>query len=105
MGGIISVKVMSKKNNVGVPVGMPLDGYALYDHDIRYVEGRLLTVIESFGMKESQEKAAKDLIRECLYELYKCQQVAGEFLNEAIVKTTSAGVGWGSRNVSTPLAN
>ncbi|MDE2098534.1 MAG: hypothetical protein KGL39_14870 [Patescibacteria group bacterium] len=45
-------------------------GYVIAQDQISYVQGRLLTLIESFGMKDTQEKAAKDLISQALWEIY-----------------------------------
>lgn len=39
-------------------------GFVLNEGDKGFMEGRLLTFLESLGLKDSQEKAAKDLIRQ-----------------------------------------
>lgn len=39
-------------------------GFVLNESDRGYMEGRLLTFLESLGLKDSQEKAAKDLLRQ-----------------------------------------
>ena len=37
-------------------------GYAFSDNMPKYILGRMLTIIDSLGLRESQEKAVKDLI-------------------------------------------
>ncbi len=39
-------------------------GFVVNEGDRAYMEGRLLTFLESLGLKDSQEKAAKDLLRQ-----------------------------------------
>lgn len=64
---------MSKKSNVAnqtggvVPDGVPMDGRVIYNYQIKELEGRLLTFIESLGLREGQEKSAKDIFRDILY--------------------------------------
>jgi hypothetical protein len=60
---------MSKKNVNPSPVGWGW-GYVISQDQIGFVQGRLLTLIESFGMKDTQEKAAKDLVSQEVYRLY-----------------------------------
>lgn len=38
--------------------------FVIGEGDRSYIEGRLLTFLESLGLKDSQEKAAKDLLRQ-----------------------------------------
>jgi hypothetical protein len=45
-------------------------GYVIAQAQISFVQGRLLTLIESFGLKDSQEKAAKDLVSQELWRVY-----------------------------------
>lgn len=51
-----------KNSNVGLPF-MFSSGYVITDDQIRHLEGRLLTLVESIGLKDTQEKAVKDLVR------------------------------------------
>lgn len=54
-----------KNKNVSVS-GSPLpysSGYVVNDYQVQHLEGRLLTLIESIGLKDTQEKAVKDLVR------------------------------------------
>jgi len=44
-------------------------GWIIQDYQIQNLEGRLLTFIESFGLRESQEKAVKDLVRQEVWNL------------------------------------
>lgn len=98
-GGVKS-KVMAKKSN-GVPVPNPLspmDGRAIFDYQIGSLEGRLLTLLESFGLRESQENAAKDMlkgiVRTSLYgDTY---YVYGDLLQPAIEESNKRQKeGWG----------
>lgn len=50
-----------------VPGATPMDARVVYDYQIQSLEGRLLTFIESLGLRESQEKSAKDVFREIFY--------------------------------------
>ena len=62
---------MSKKSQENnVPVSTPMDGRVIYDYMIQGLQGRLLTFIESLGLRESQEKSAKDIFRDIFYSLY-----------------------------------
>lgn len=61
------------KNNNSQPSATGIGwgwGYVVSQDQISFVQGRLLTLIESFGMKDTQEKAAKDLVSQELYRLY-----------------------------------
>lgn len=63
-----SRNVMAKKHDESL-VGWGW-GYVIAQDQILFVQGRLLTLIESFGMKDTQEKAAKDLVSQEVYRLY-----------------------------------
>ncbi len=41
-----------------------IPGWLIHDYAIQHLEGKLLTLIESWGLKDSQEKAVKDLVRQ-----------------------------------------
>ena len=89
---------MLKKGNA-VPLGNAMDGRIIYDYEISQLEGRILTMIESFGLRESQEKSAKDIFKDIFYRTiyFDIKQVHGEYLNEAIAKSRAKGeVGHGS---------
>lgn len=68
-----------------------MDGHALYDWEVNTLIGRLLTLVESLGLRETQERAVKDLVRQEVSHLFSCQGVDGEALNTAITKTTEIG--------------
>jgi hypothetical protein len=54
-------------------------GYVINDYQLSHLEGRLLTLIESWGLKETQEKACKDLMRNELWGLLNpCFIISGE---------------------------
>ena len=102
--GAKSSKVMSKKqitppiNGVGKQ-----DGRVIYDYQIGNLEGKLLTLLESFGLRESQEAAAKDMLKSILRtSLYgETYYVYGDLLymavNESLVmQANGAGVASGS---------
>ena len=60
-------------------------GYAVTEGFIPTLEGQLLTLVESFGLKETQEKAAKDLVRQTIWKaVYGYAVVIGERTNTAI---------------------
>lgn len=87
------------KNKVGVPAGNPLDGRVIYDYQIGSLEGKLLTFIESLGLRESQEKSAKDVFKGIYYPVmyFETEHVWGEQLNKAITESRARGaVGSGS---------
>lgn len=54
-------KIIKSSSNEQVGYGY---GFVLNEHDRGYIEGRLLTFLESLGLKDSQEKAAKDMLRQ-----------------------------------------
>jgi hypothetical protein len=55
------------------PVPRAMDGRAIYDYQIGSLEGKFLTLVEGLGLRESQENAAKDMLkgilRTALYNL------------------------------------
>lgn len=77
------------ENSSVQPLGQSMDGRAIYDYQIGSLEGKLLTLLESFGLRESQENAAKDMLKSILRtSLYiETTYVYGEFLNPAIQKS------------------
>lgn len=58
---------MSKKPSSKAPIGVtsgPNDGgYMYYTYEMNDLFGRIMTTVESFGLRETQEKAAKDMLR------------------------------------------
>lgn len=64
-----------------------MDGRIIYDYQIQSTEGKILTLIESLGLRETQEKSAKDIFREIFWrEMFTgTERIHGEFLNKAIV--------------------
>lgn len=96
---------MSKKQIAGdlKLAGVPMEGYALYSHDISDLEGRMLTLIEGIGLPEGQERAIKSLVRREIQELYSSPQIAGEFLFEALEKTRESGIGWSHGGNPSPM--
>lgn len=65
-----------------------MDGRVVYDYQISQLEGRLLTLIESLGLRESQESAVKDMLKGIVREIMYTEStyVFGEYLHEAIQK-------------------
>ena len=81
---------MSKKNvQANLPAGTPMEGRVIYDYQIRDLEGRLLTFVESLGLRESQEKSAKDIFRDIFYSVLYQQtlRVSGEMLGPTVTAT------------------
>lgn len=72
-------------------------GYLVYDFQIGRVEGKLLTLIETLGLHESQEKATKDLTRDIVQSLYRdTQYLYGQAVYAALEKQDelkASGVG------------
>lgn len=62
-----------------------MDGRIIYDYQIGSLEGKLLTFIESLGLRESQEKSAKEMFKEIYYRqmYFETEYVGGEQLNKA----------------------
>ncbi len=58
------VKVM---NNL--PLGSRGYGLVISSESPEYLVGRILTIIEAFGLKDTQEKSAKDLLRKEVYDI------------------------------------
>lgn len=46
-----------------------MDGRVIYSYQIGELEGKLLTLIESLGLSEKQEKAVKDVFRDTYYRI------------------------------------
>ncbi len=63
---------MKKKENIGPSVSFgPEDcGYLYTPYQMKNLEGRMYTAIESWGMKDSQEKAAKDIARDVFADFW-----------------------------------
>ena len=69
-------------------------GYVITDEELRHLEGRLLTLIESIGLKDTQEKAVKDLIRNEVWLLLSpCFVISGEDHTALRVKYEEEGRG------------
>lgn len=65
---------MSKNNKnatVGPNTPQPYyeSGYILDNYHIEHLTGRLLTLIEALGLRESQEKSLKDLVKQEVWKL------------------------------------
>ena len=84
-----------KKKQVEPIAGTSLysSGYILHDYAVQHLEGELLTFIESLGLRDSQEKAAKDIFRNIYYKaIYQSSQfITGEQANK--VRTENEGIG------------
>jgi hypothetical protein len=76
---------MSKKQNP-VPLGTPMDGRVIYHHQISELEGKILTLIESLGLKEKQEESVKNMFRDVFYRImyYELEYLGGIQINNAI---------------------
>ena len=59
----MSMSKIIKSSSEGEQVGFA-HGYIFMDWSRDYITGRILTLLESFGLKDSQEKAAKDILRQ-----------------------------------------
>lgn len=68
--------------------------YLVYDFHISRVEGKLLTLIEGLGLRDSQEKAVKDLTRDIVQSLYRdTKYIYGEAVSVAIDKQDEITLG------------
>ena len=45
-------------------------GYVVFDNVPESLVGRVLPIIEAMGLKDSQEKSVKELIRQTLYDVF-----------------------------------
>lgn len=69
-------------------------GYVLEEYQLSHLEGRILTLIESWGLRETQEKACKDLVRNELWNLLTpCFIISSEDHTELRLKYESEGRG------------
>lgn len=66
-------------------------GYVVWD--VPYLEGRLLTIIDSLGFEERQDKAVKDLVRQVTREIYNLYYITGEDLTFIDDKNKKEGKG------------
>lgn len=74
----------NKKENYPSPVIGYSSGYVLFDYQISNLEGKVLTLIESLGLKDTQEKATKDIARDMIYSLYReTMYITGESIEKA----------------------
>jgi hypothetical protein len=76
---------MSKAKSLP-PSGIPMDGRVIYHHQISELEGKLLTLIESLGLKEKQEESVKNMFRDIYYRVvyYELEYLGGIQINKAI---------------------
>ena len=86
---------MSKKNKEFMPQIGYEGAYLIHDWSIKNLEGRLLTMVESWGLKDTQEKSVKDLVRQEVWSLITpCFYVGGEdvtALHEKYPNNTQVG--------------
>lgn len=75
-------------SDIGFPKGNPMDGRVIYDYQIQTLEGKMLTFIESLGLRESQEKSAKDIFRDIFYRsmYFELETVHDKYFNDPIEK-------------------
>lgn len=57
-----------KTDPLGSNVGYG-SGYIIQDYQVQCLEGRLLTLVESWGLRESQERAIKSQVRQEVWGL------------------------------------
>lgn len=60
---------MSKNKTLAKEFPSYEGGWIVQDRAIQHLEGRLLTLVESIGLREGQEKAVKDLVRSEVWKL------------------------------------
>ncbi len=79
------------KKNVTVPLGAPMDARIIYPFQIQQLEGKILTFLESLGLRESQEKSAKDMFKDIFYRImyFDTEYIGGDEVQNAIREWTS----------------
>ena len=81
---------MKKSNLSTINVPDSLSGTVVFDYVVSSVEGRLLTFIEAMGLPQSQEKAAKDIVRQELWKVYQDSvYITGEQVQEIAERNRS----------------
>jgi hypothetical protein len=60
---------MKKENTPNLPENYSIV-HLVHEFDISFLEGKLLTLIESFGLPATQEKAGKSFVKEMLWDWY-----------------------------------
>ncbi len=70
---------------------MPINeegGYVIKEAQIKHLEGKLLTHIEAMGLNDSQERAAKSLVSQVVWDLLEPSYIwiDGNQLKEKVVK-------------------
>lgn len=58
-------------------------GYVVSGHTVDHLVGRLLTLIETLGLRDSQEKAIKDLARQEIWKPFN-DQFASTFIDGSL---------------------
>ena len=58
------LKITLKSSEAQFGIG---EGFVLPNHALEYLVGRLLTLVEAFGLNERQEKSAKELVKQEVY--------------------------------------
>ena len=86
---------MSKKEKtIEVPVSSGYtSAYLVHDYHVGNLVGKILTLIESLGLKDTQEKATKDIAREFIYSLYQCNYLPSEAVDAAMEIANKTGCG------------
>lgn len=73
------VKLRNVMNNNETPKVGYTGGYIVVESQFQHLEGRLLTLVEALGLRESQEKSVKDLIRSEVWQtLNPCFWINGD---------------------------
>lgn len=80
---------MSKKLPPAPPPTVGLisseNGYMYFPYQMQMLEGRVFTAIESFGLRETQEKAAKDVLRSIFVDFWgRVQYVSPETVQKIV---------------------
>ena len=73
---------MSKKQSSQETPEIFNGGYLLKNWNIQNLEGRLLTIIESLGLRESQEGAVKNIIQQEMWKLYELEPISDKICED-----------------------
>lgn len=102
------MEIKAKSGQVGANTAMPPSdsSYLVNGYTVDHLVGRVLTLIETLGLKDSQEKAVKDLVRQEIWQPFNndfAQYVSGDFA--AVIRDTLYQVkNYYQKNVSETIA-
>lgn len=97
----MSKKVSTPLNGVPEQYGYG-ESHVVFPFQIARIEGKLLTLVESLGLRESQEKATKDLTRDIVQGLYRDTVYLPPNLSTIIINEKHALIESGAAMIGNP---